>query len=122
VSVPVSDPIVEKLNELVEETDHEFTASLVEQFLSEAPLMLEDIGRAVAAGDYSQAARLAHSLAPNCGSFGLVTLWTALKQFETQCKKGQIELARAAWPAIQAGFSAGEQELQRISRQVLHAR
>lgn len=116
----MADPIREKLGELSADTDADFTASLVAQFLAEAPQMLKDIGRALTAADTQQAARLAHSLAPNCGSFGLAHLSTALKQFELFCKNGQFEAARTGWPEILRSYSTSEAELQRISRELFH--
>jgi HPt (histidine-containing phosphotransfer) domain-containing protein len=56
--------------ELEETAGAEFAVELVETFLAEAPGMLADLRRALAAGDADAFRRTAHSLKSNGNTFG----------------------------------------------------
>jgi HPt (histidine-containing phosphotransfer) domain-containing protein len=60
----------------------EFVRDLVDTFLTEAPLMLEDLRRALAANNADQFRRAAHSLKSNSNTFGALTLGTMARELE----------------------------------------
>jgi HPt (histidine-containing phosphotransfer) domain-containing protein len=60
----------------------EFVAELVDTFLAEAPLMLDDLRSALAAGDKDRFRRAAHSLKSNSNTFGASTLGAMARALE----------------------------------------
>jgi HPt (histidine-containing phosphotransfer) domain-containing protein len=60
----------------------EFVRDLVDTFLTEAPLMLEDLRRALAANNADQFRRAAHSLKSNSNTFGALTLGAMARELE----------------------------------------
>src|SRR5580765_8629359 len=67
---------------LKETTGAEFVLELVDTFLQEAPVMLEDLRRALAAKDADKFRRTAHSLKSNSNTFGALTLGAMARELE----------------------------------------
>ena len=67
---------------LKETTGAEFVLELVDTFLQEAPVMLEDLRRALAAKDADKFRRTAHSLKSNSNTFGARTLGVLARDLE----------------------------------------
>jgi histidine phosphotransfer protein HptB len=67
---------------LKETTGPEFALELVDTFLQEAPVMLEDLRRALAAKDADKFRRTAHSLKSNSNTFGALTLGAMARELE----------------------------------------
>ena len=67
---------------LKETTGAEFVVELVDTFLQEAPTMLEDLRRALAAKDAEKFRRTAHSLKSNSNTFGALTLGAMARELE----------------------------------------
>ena len=68
--------------ELEQTAGVEFVRELVDTFLTEAPLMLDDLRRALAAHNADQFRRAAHSLKSNSYTFGALTLGAMAKELE----------------------------------------
>jgi HPt (histidine-containing phosphotransfer) domain-containing protein len=60
----------------------EFVGELVDTFLTEAPLMLQDLRDSLAAGDADRFRRAAHSLKSNSNTFGAMTLGALARDLE----------------------------------------
>jgi HPt (histidine-containing phosphotransfer) domain-containing protein len=60
----------------------EFVGELVDTFLSEAPLMQQDLRAALAAGDADRFRRAAHSLKSNSLTFGALRLGAMARELE----------------------------------------
>jgi HPt (histidine-containing phosphotransfer) domain-containing protein len=60
----------------------EFVGELVDTFLDEAPGMLDDLRRALAAGDAGGFRRAAHSLKSNSNTFGALGLGSLARDLE----------------------------------------
>jgi histidine phosphotransfer protein HptB len=60
----------------------EFVGELVDTFLAEAPLMLEELRGALAAGNADRFRRAAHSLKSNSNTFGALTLGAMSRDLE----------------------------------------
>src|SRR2546426_10966009 len=69
-------------DELKETAGAEFTLDLVDTFLVEAPTMLDELRRALAAKDADKFRRAAHSLKSNSNTFGALTLGAMAKELE----------------------------------------
>jgi HPt (histidine-containing phosphotransfer) domain-containing protein len=67
---------------LKQTTGAEFVLELVDTFLQEAPVMLEDLRRALAAKDADKFRRTAHSLKSNSNTFGALTLAAMARELE----------------------------------------
>ena len=67
---------------LKETTGAEFALELVDTFLQEAPVMLEDLRRALAVKDADKFRRTAHSLKSNSNTFGALTLGAMARELE----------------------------------------
>jgi len=67
---------------LKETTGAELVLELVDTFLQEAPVMLEDLRRALAAKDADKFRRTAHSLKSNSNTFGALTLGAMARELE----------------------------------------
>ncbi|MEO5691886.1 MAG: Hpt domain-containing protein [Usitatibacter sp.] len=67
---------------LQEATGREFAGELVGTFLEEAPLMLRELGAALAAHDAEKFRRSAHSLKSNSLTFGALRLGAMARELE----------------------------------------
>ena len=67
---------------LKETAGAEFALELVDTFLQEAPSMLDDLRRALAAKDADKFRRTAHSLKSNSNTFGALTLAAIARELE----------------------------------------
>jgi len=69
-------------DELQETAGAEFVVELVDTFLAEAPLMLDELRGALAAGDADRFRRTAHSLKSNSNTFGALRLGAMARELE----------------------------------------
>ena len=83
---------------LQETTGADFVAELVDTFLAEAPAMLEDLHRQLAAGNADAFRRAAHSLKSNSHTFGALTLGELARGLE----HGGLDAARASAAPLEA--------------------
>jgi HPt (histidine-containing phosphotransfer) domain-containing protein len=90
----------------------DFVNDLVETFLVEAPVMMEDLRSALAAGDAERFRRAAHSLKSNSNTFGAVNLAAMAKEIEL----GGIGPVRAAGSAP---LDALEIEYTRVAKALM---
>jgi len=67
---------------LKETTGAEFVLELVDTFLQEAPAMLDELRRTLAAKDADKFRRTAHSLKSNSNTFGALTLGAMARELE----------------------------------------
>jgi HPt (histidine-containing phosphotransfer) domain-containing protein len=67
---------------LKQTTGAEFVQELVDTFLQEAPSMLNELRRALAAKDAEKFRRTAHSLKSNSNTFGALTLGSLARELE----------------------------------------
>jgi HPt (histidine-containing phosphotransfer) domain-containing protein len=67
---------------LKQTTGAEFALELVGTFLQEAPSILDDLRRALAAKDVDKFRRAAHSLKSNSNTFGALTLGALSRELE----------------------------------------
>ena len=67
---------------LKQTTGADFVLELVDTFLQEAPAMLDELRRALAAQDADKFRRAAHSLKSNSNTFGALTLGAMARELE----------------------------------------
>lgn len=77
-------PIIDRatFDALQETTGREFALQLVDTFLQEAPLMIDDLRRALAVQDADRFRRAAHSLKSNSNTFGALSLGAMARELE----------------------------------------
>jgi HPt (histidine-containing phosphotransfer) domain-containing protein len=69
-------------DELKETAGADFVSELVDTFLVEAPRMLDELQRSLAAKDAEKLRRTAHSLKSNSNTFGALTLGSMARELE----------------------------------------
>ena len=80
MTAPVIDAAT--LAELEASAGVDFVKELVETFFEEAPAMLAELKRALAAGEAEPFRRAAHSLKSNANTFGALALGTLARELE----------------------------------------
>ena len=93
---------------LKQTTGAEFVLELVDTFLQEAPAMLDELRRTLAAKDADKFRRTAHSLKSNSNTFGALTLGAMARELELG------GLAKASESGAQA-LDALAQEYSRVA-------
>ena len=90
----------------------DFVKDLVDTFIVEAPVMMEDLRSSLAANDAERFRRTAHSLKSNSNTFGALTLAAMAKDLEL----GGLGPVRAA---SGASLDALEIEYTRVARALM---
>jgi histidine phosphotransfer protein HptB len=91
-------------DELKETAGAEFVAELVETFLAEAPVMLDDLRRALAAKDADKFRRAAHSLKSNSNTFGALALGAMARELELTGLAPALDSNGAALDALEQEY------------------
>jgi HPt (histidine-containing phosphotransfer) domain-containing protein len=80
----MTEPMIDRaiFDELEEAAGPEFVAELVDTFLTEAPLMLDELRHSFAQREADNFRRAAHSLKSNANTFGAHTLGAMAKELE----------------------------------------
>jgi CheY-like chemotaxis protein/HPt (histidine-containing phosphotransfer) domain-containing protein len=94
---------LERLDE-ISGGDTEFEKELLGEFLRTAPILVEDVAKAVAAKDAATAQRAAHTLKGSSGSIGAGPLAEASRFLEETCKQGRFEEAAPRLDQIRIGL------------------
>ena len=100
---------------LQEATGADFVVELIDTFLAEAPAMLEDLRRQLAAGNADAFRRAAHSLKSNSITFGALALGELARGLE----HGGLEGARASaapLDALEREYARAAAELRELTR------
>jgi HPt (histidine-containing phosphotransfer) domain-containing protein len=102
------------LDELNEVTggDPEFMAELVNTFLEDAPMLMNDLQAALAAGNAGEVRRIAHGLKSNGMEFGAVKFAELCKTLERNAADGQLADADALLADIEAEFARVKDALE----------
>ena len=112
-----SPPVLDRtaMTELREMTggDAAFLAELVETFLAESPVLLDEMRVAVASGDAVTLRRAAHTLKANCRTFGAGALAALCEGLEIRAAAGDltdiapvVESATGLYPAVASALRA----------------
>ena len=90
MAVPLIDQTI--FNALKESVGDDFIGELVQTFLEEAPLMLDEIQTAVSAGEVEGFRRAAHSLKSNANTFGATSLAELAKELENMARENNLNI------------------------------
>jgi len=86
--MPLIDPPT--FQALKEMSGADFMPELIDTFLEDAPRMLDDLRRALAAGDVETFRRTAHSLKSNCRTFGALDLAELARELEFFARENRL--------------------------------
>ena len=93
--------------------DRDFLAELVETYRADCPLLLAELGAAVAGGDAPAARRAAHTLKSTSASMGALGLAAQCREIEAAAAAGdldgldkRVERAAATYVAVEAALLA----------------
>jgi HPt (histidine-containing phosphotransfer) domain-containing protein len=101
---------------LQQTTGKEFVAELVVAFLAEAPIMLAELRRALAADDVAAFRRTAHSLKSNANTFGALTLGTMARDLELATQTTLPETSLEQVNALDQEYARAASSLAELTR------
>jgi HPt (histidine-containing phosphotransfer) domain-containing protein len=96
--------------------DIEFLAELIDTYVADAPLQLEALNSALAAGDVAELVRPAHTLKSASASLGALGLAERCRQLEQSAKTGSLEGAAQTIDGIAAEVERVVNALERTKR------
>jgi HPt (histidine-containing phosphotransfer) domain-containing protein len=67
---------------------NEFIVESISMFIDQSPDIMRELGNAIAAGNWPQAALEAHKIKANLGFFGMLNSQALIQQIEGACKDG----------------------------------
>lgn len=82
------------------DNDRELLASLVEYFIEDSPVLLNELPLAISRTDSLEAVRAAHSIKGLCANFEATDAVSAAHQLEKACREEQFDLATRLLPTL----------------------
>jgi len=67
---------------------NEFIVESITMFIDQSPDILQELGNAITAGNWTEAALAAHKIKANLGFFGMLNSQALIQQIESACKDG----------------------------------
>jgi HPt (histidine-containing phosphotransfer) domain-containing protein len=97
--------------ELKQMSGADFINELIDAFLEDAPLMIQNMRTAAATGDVESFRRNAHSLKSNAQTFGATELGRLAKELETMGRENNLEVGNR-WEVLKDEFESVALELR----------
>lgn len=97
--------------ELKQMSGADFINELIDAFLEDAPLMIQNMRTAAATGDVESFRRNAHSLKSNAHTFGATELGRLAKELETMGRENNLEVGNK-WEVLKDEFETVALELR----------
>ncbi len=94
----------------------DFVHDLVDTFLTEAPVMLNDLRAAFASSDADRFRRIAHSLKSNSNTFGALTLGRLARELELSGLQTVQATGSDALDALDAEYARVAQAMAELKR------
>jgi len=92
-----------------------FSADFLEiyqEYLAEIPVLLTDLRQKIAAGDASQAAKVAHQIKGSSANFGFVGISQPVATLEYEAKAGSLSQAPDLLARAEQGFRSAVAEVR----------
>ena len=102
------------LNALKESVGDDFIGELIQTFLEEAPLMLDEIQTAAADEEADNLRRAAHSLKSNSAIFGATYLGELAKELECMARENNLNIGDKL-PVLRSSYEKAAKELKALS-------
>jgi len=100
------------------ENDLDLIPILAEAFREDAPRYLDSFNAALAAGDYQQIRKLAHTIKGSAGNLSGIRLYELAKSLEINAAKGEITEARIALPQLETEINQLLDQLDQLSKEL----
>ena len=101
-------------NALIESVGDDFIGELVQTFLEEAPLMLDEIQAAATAKEVDNLRRAAHSLKTNANTFGATSLGELAKELEYMARENNLNIGDKL-PVLRRIYEEAAEELKALA-------
>ena len=101
-------------NTLKESVGDDFIGELVQTFLEEAPLMLDDIQSAAAAKEVDNLRRATHSLKTNAATFGAISLAELAKELEYMARENNLNIGNKL-SVLRSSYEEAAEELKTLT-------
>lgn len=112
---PVLDmSVVEELLSFADDGDPELLLDLIQMFLEDGPSKVQAVTQGLAAGDFDQAERAAHSLKGSSGNLGAKLLQDVCEAMQLATRQHQLEESRRLAPKLAAKFAEAEVALRQL--------
>ena len=85
-------------------TDPAFLVELIDTYLTDSPVLIEQMSIGLASGEIELVRRAAHSLKSNSASFGANQLASAARELELIAKSGTLDGAESKLAVIEQEF------------------
>lgn len=106
--------VVEELLSLADDGDPELLLDLIQMFLDDGPGKVQAVVAGVAAGDFDQAERAAHSLKGSSGNLGARLLQNVCEEMQLATRNHRLEDSRRLAPQVAAKFAEAEVALRKL--------
>lgn len=110
---PAVDPsVLEEFKELMGDDAQEMVTDLVDLYISNSPMLIEQMRRQIAARRFPELQRAAHTLKGNSNQLGAAPLGEICFAMEKLAKSGSVEGAEAILAQIETEFQKVQKELE----------
>jgi HPt (histidine-containing phosphotransfer) domain-containing protein len=106
--------VVEELLSFADDGDPELLLDLIQMFLEDGRSKVAAVTNGLAAGDFDQAERAAHSLKGSSGNLGARLLQEACEEMQLATRRHQLEESRRLAPQLAAKFAEAEVALRNL--------
>ena len=112
---PALDPsVLDSLRQLNQDGEPDVVKDVLSLFIADAPMRLQAIASAAAAGDAAALQRAAHTLKGAAGTIGALGLQAACRDVEQGAKAGDISVGRKSVGAVLAEFERVKAEIDQL--------
>jgi HPt (histidine-containing phosphotransfer) domain-containing protein len=113
---PVDEAVIEQLAGITDSAGFSVLGELLNAFLGAAPVRLDALDRAVAAGDLTAVADQAHALTGSSASFGARGMAGLCRQLRVEAERGDVDAARSLLRDLDAEFLRVRASLVALTR------
>lgn len=106
--------VVEELLSFADDGDPELLLDLIQMFLDDGPSKVKAVVEGLAAGDFDQAERAAHSLKGSSGNLGARLLQNVCEEMQLTTRQHKLEESRRLAPQLQSKFAEAEVALRKL--------
>jgi HPt (histidine-containing phosphotransfer) domain-containing protein len=110
----MDDKALDKIRALQMEGEPDLLSEIIASYLGDAPVQLEAIHRAVAAGDAEGLRRSAHGMKSSSANLGATVLSSLCKELEEMGRSGDLRQAAQKCQQAQREFDAARRALEVI--------
>jgi len=110
----IDNSVVEELIALGDGGDPELLLDLIEIFLADGPVKVQEIVEGLSEGDFERMERAAHSLKGSSGNLGARELQAVCEQFQVASRQHRLDEIQDLSPALLTAYEQAEKALLEI--------